>query len=472
VSLAPAPRVRALNAAPVAGAGRYVLHWMTAFRRTRWNFALEHALARARELGKPLVVLEALRSDHEHATERIQRFVIDGMADQRERFARAGIAYHPYVEPRRGAGRGLLAALARDAALVVADDWPGYFLPRMLAAAARKTAVRLEAVDACGILPLAATPGPFPTAYAFRRFLQRELPAHLATRPAADPLARVRAKPAALPRAVLARWPAADDRLLGARGAGLAGGEAAGRRRLARFLSARLPRYGERNDPAVEATSGLSPYLHFGHVSSHEALARILDDEDWTPERLGRGAAGKREGWWGLSAAAEGFLDQLVTWRELGFAAARHESDLMSLAALPAWAQKTLGEHAGDARRPRYELEDFEAARTHDPLWNAAQRQLLAEGTIHNYLRMLWGKKVLEWSASPAEALAILYHLNDRHALDGRDPNSASGILWTLGRYDRPWGPERPVFGTVRYMSSAATARKLDVEPYLRRFGP
>lgn len=139
---------------------------------------------------------------------------------------------------------------------------------------------------------------------------------------------------------------------------------------------------------------------------------------------------------------------------------------------LPAWAQATLGKHERDPRTYRYELPAFERGATHDPLWNAAQGQLLREGRIHNYLRMLWGKKILEWTTSPRDALAVMIALNDRYALDGRDPNSYSGIFWTLGRYDRPWAPERPIFGTIRYMSSENTARKMPVKGYIRRFAP
>ena len=135
----------------------------------------------------------------------------------------------------------------------------------------------------------------------------------------------------------------------------------------------------------------------------------------------------------------------------------------------PRGALATLKKHAKDKRAYRYTMEEFASARTHDPLWNAAQRQLLDEGLIHNYLRMLWGKKILEWSANPPEALEIMLELNNRYALDGQDPNSYSGIFWILGRYDRPWGPERPIFGTIRYMSSENTAHKVRVRDYIRR---
>jgi deoxyribodipyrimidine photo-lyase len=149
-----------------------------------------------------------------------------------------------------------------------------------------------------------------------------------------------------------------------------------------------------------------------------------------------------------------------------------HRADYDRYESLPAWALATLGAHASDPRPQLYSLAQFEAGDTHDPIWNAAQRELVETGRIHNYLRMLWGKKILHWSASPREALEIMIVLNDRYALDGRDPNSYSGISWVLGRYDRAWGPERPVFGKIRYMSSAATRRKLRLNAYLQRFGP
>ena len=138
---------------------------------------------------------------------------------------------------------------------------------------------------------------------------------------------------------------------------------------------------------------------------------------------------------------------------------------------LPMWARETLEEHAGDQRTHIYTLDDFAAGRTHDPLWNAAQNQLRRDGDLHNYLRMLWGKKILEWTRSPQEAADVMIELNNRYALDGCDPNSYSGIFWVLGRYDRAWGPERPVYGKIRYMTSENTARKVRVKDYLRRYG-
>jgi deoxyribodipyrimidine photo-lyase len=193
--------------------------------------------------------------------------------------------------------------------------------------------------------------------------------------------------------------------------------------------------------------------------------------ERWSPEDIEPPANGRRAGWWGVRSSAEAFLDQLVTWRELGFNVCAKNPSHDRWESLPKWAQQTLGEHAGDRREHIYSFEQFDRAETHDPLWNAAQRQLKHEGTIHNYLRMLWGKKILEWTQEPREALAVMIELNNRYALDGRDPNSYSGIFWVLGRHDRAWGPERPIFGKVRYMSSDNTARKFRVAGYLEKYG-
>jgi len=487
-------RIRVLRDEPLRGDGAFVLYWMVAARRTRWSFALDRAIALARDLGRPLVVLEALRVAYPYASDRLHRFVLDGMADNAARFAAAGIAYHPYVEPRDGDGRGLLATLASRACAVVTDDFPHFFLPRMLAAAIPQVPCRFEAIDGNGILPLAITDRRFPTAYAFRRFVQQRLPAWVADGPTPDPLAGPMPPslpfppalpaglpsglPAGLPPDLLDRWPASDLRPDLARlpidhavpPAPLRGGEQSARDALARFVAGPLDRYADdRNHPDLEAASGLSPYLHFGHVSAHEVLHAVAPA--WSSSPADRRPDGRRDGWWGLDPSREAFLDQLVTWRELGFGNAARDPDAGRFDGLPAWARATLAAHAADPRPHLYSLDDLESARTHDPLWNAAQRQLLREGRIHNYLRMLWGKKILEWSPSPREAFDRLLHLNDRHALDGRDPNSASGIAWCLGRYDRPWGPERPIFGTVRYMASANTLRKVRCRKYLECHG-
>ncbi len=459
--MVPNMRLRRCNDAPVRPGAGHVLYWMTSARRTGWNLGLQRALDHATEWDRPLVVLEALRCDYPWASDRLHRFVLQGMRDNALALAEGGVTYFPYVEPSRGAGRGLLGALAEDACVVVTDDYPAFILPRMLRSAAEAVPVRLEAVDSNGLLPLRASDRVFPTAYSFRRFLHRALPEHLDDLPTADPLADAALPEMELPAAIVRRWPSADASLLESDDDGLRplpidhsvssvayeGGRVAGLRTLDRFLDARLDRYAdERNQPEEDVTSELSPYLHFGHVSAHEVFDAVADREGWNEGQLGE-PNGSRKGWWGMSEPAEAFLDELVTWREVGFNRCALSDDYDRYESLPEWALTTLDDHADDPRDHAYDLERFENATTHDPLWNAAQVQLSRQGRIHNYLRMLWGKKILEWSASPRDALDVMIELNNKYAVDGRDPNSYSGIFWVLGRYDRAWGPERPIFG-------------------------
>lgn len=479
----PADRLRQANDQPIRSEGDYVLYWMTAARRTRYNFALDHAVVRARELGLPLVIMEALRCDYRWASDRHHRFVLDGMHDNAEACRKAKVLYYPYVEPAVGAGKALLQTLAERAAIVVADDYPCFFLPQMVAAAASSLPMRMESVDSNGLLPY-RTPGrAFTRAYDFRRYLQKSLRPHLAKQPREDGLAKHGLPaPPKLAAEVHQRWPAASPELLeGTQGLAAfpinhqvaptaqAGGAKQAERRLHDFVSDHLAGYAEhRNDDG--ATSELSPYLHFGHLGAHEIFAAIAKQEQWNPAKLADITSGKRGVWWGMSEAAEGYLDQLVTWRELGFGFCHFRPDFERYESLPDWARATLAEHAADARPHLYSLASFDQAQTHDELWNAAQNQLRSEGRIHNYLRMLWGKKILHWSAGPEVALDIMIELNNRYALDGRDPNSYSGIFWTLGRFDRAWGPEREIFGKIRYMTSANTRRKLRLSDYLAKW--
>ncbi len=480
----PESRIRVVREQPPRADAAFVLYWMRATRRAEHNFALDRAIAWSRELALPLVVLEPLRCDYPWAADRHHSFVIDGMADNQKAFERAPILYHPYVEPSVGHGKGLLAALAQRAAVVITDLHPSFHYPHMLAAAAAQIDARLEAVDSCGLLPLAATERNFTTAHAFRRFLQKELPKHFDDAPRVDPLRGLELPELArLPAAITKRWPAAElDR---DRAAWLAelpldhapavtelrGGARAGTARAKAFVGGKLAGYGEgHNHPDDDGASGLSPYLHFGHVSPHAVLRAIAAQHDWTPQQVAKKPTGSREGWWGLPPGAESFLDELVTWRELGHNHAATRDDLEDYASLPTWARATLAKHADDERPSIYDREQLESAQTHDEVWNAAQRQLVQDGTMHNYLRMLWGKKVLQWSATPEQAADVLVELNNRWAIDGRDPNSYSGIYWVFGRYDRPWGPEREIFGTVRYMSSESTVRKLRLKRWLQRY--
>ncbi len=481
----PEIRVRQASSAQVAAGGDFVLYWMVANRRTRWNFSLQRAVEWCQELERPLVVLEALRCGYRWANDRLHQFVIQGMADNAGAIKEKAALYYPYLEPKPGAGQGLLEELAGRACVVVSDDYPCFFLPRMVQAAVDQIPVRFELVDSNGLLPMRAADKVFARAYDFRRYLQKQLRPHLDELPEEAPLDRVHLPWLdKLPTAITRKWPVADVRELASESnlvsefpidhevavSPIAGGAHAAEKRLQDFLDNRLADYESRNDPDRDVASGLSPYLHFGHIAAHQVFAETMSREGWSAKQIAEKATGSSSGWWGTSEAAEGFLDELITWRELGFNICWQRDDYAQYDSLPEWAQQTLAEHEQDAREYVYSLEEFEHAETHDELWNAAQRQLLREGRLHNYLRMLWGKKILEWTESPRDAIDVMIELNNKYALDGRDPNSYSGIFWVLGRYDRAWGPERPVFGKIRYMSSENTARKLSVKGFLEKY--
>jgi deoxyribodipyrimidine photo-lyase len=486
MSAVPHIRVFQVNDRPIRPEGQYVLYWMTSNRRLRDNFALDRAIEQCRKLDKPLLILEALRCGYQWASDRIHTFIVQGMADNAREAKKRGITLISYLEPTAGAGKGLLKTLAAEACAVVGDYFPCFMLPHMTQAASHQVDVAMELVDSNGVLPVSSGQKAFPTAYAFRRFLQHNLLAHLQAFPEPDPLKSSEGlEGAKVPQSVVAKWHfASEDELakpagLVSRlpidhsiGAGaLTGGPEAGLKALKVFLEKGLSIYNEqRNQPFSGATSNMSPYLHFGHVAAHTVFKCIAVREKWSSAKLSSKVDGKRVGWWGMSAASEAFLDQLITWRELGYNAARFLPSFDKYESLPEWARESLAKHSSDPRKYIYSRDQLSAAETHDQVWNAAQRELVRTGQMHNYLRMLWGKKVLEWSRTPEEALETLIDLNNRYALDGRNPNSYSGIFWCFGRYDRPWGPERQIFGVIRYMSSDNTVKKLDLDAYLKMF--
>lgn len=465
--------------------GDYVLYWMIAQRRTRASHALQQAVHHAERLGKPLLVFEPLDCSYRWASDRLHTFVIEGMRDNRAALAEGPVGYLPYVEPSPGAGQGQLAALAERACVLVTDTHPAFRWPSLVARAARVVDARIEAVDGCGLVPLRLPDKDYKRAVDFRRYLHKNLSEILEHLPALDPLAEAALPPfAGVPDAITEAWPPADpDALLGPDGlAGLPidhdvppvperpGGAVEAADRLHRFLRSRFSSYPERNHPDEDVASELSPWLHFGHIGAADVWQAVVDHEEWEIERMNPSCFAKQQGAWGASEAFEAFIEELLTWRELGHVMAFRDPDHDSYDGLPDWARETLEAHADDPREHLYSLDDLADARTDDPIWNAAQRQLRETGIIHNYLRMLWGKRVLAWRPDPRDAFDTLVELNNRYALDGRDPNSYSGIAWVFGRYDRAWGPEREIYGKIRYMTSQSTKRKLKLSDWLARW--
>ena len=436
-------RVRKLNDSGVRPGGRYVLYWLRHNRRAEANHALRFAACLANRLELPLVAFEGLASGCPYANRRRHTFLMEGAAGTAARLRKLGIGYIFHLERRPAGMEAALTETLRNAAAVVTDDYP-----ETLSGPLPVFDLQAWAVDSSSVVPAAAIDKRSYAAYSIRPKIHKLLPRFL------EPVEAVR---------VGRRYPGQESPLPGiadlascaidhtvAPSTAFRGGRAQAERHLERFLASRLPRYSrDKNEPSAHATSDLSPYLHAGYISPLEVALAV------------RSHAGEHK--W----IADEFLEELLVRRELAFNFARYAKRVDSLDELPEWARATLAKHRQDPRDPVYTREQFESAATCDDLWNATQKELLLRGKIHGYYRMYWGKKIVEWSAAPEEALATMIHLHDRYALDGQDPNTYANILWCFGLHDRPW-PERPVFGTVRSMSRAGMERKTDVPAYLR----
>ncbi|MBJ24043.1 MAG: deoxyribodipyrimidine photolyase [Euryarchaeota archaeon] len=497
-SIISSQRITNLNDEKINSNGKFVLYCMISTRRLKWNFGLKFAVEKAKELKKPLIVIESLNIDHKWASDRIHNFVINGMLNNRTDFEDTPITYIPFVETKINQGKGLLKNLSDLSSLVIIDDFPTYLPKIVVNRIAPKLPVMTIAVDSNGILPMKLAGKECTTAHSFRRFTHKNLLLFIENEIFKDKMPNMKGLEKlsndelneifrdidfeTTPLEWLWRASQPDDIGINALSSididhevypvnSLIGGSNNAMEKMNSFIDNKLDNYSEdRNKPSKKATSGLSPWLHFGHISTHEIVFNILTKEKWDPSLINEDRIGSRYGWWGLSESAEEYLDQLITWRELGFNFAYFRKDHTNWTSLPKWAQESLEKHSLDYKEETYTFEDLEASKTSDPIWNAAQNQLIREGIIQNYLRMLWGKKILQWAPDAKTAMNWMIKLNDRWALDGRDPNSYTGIFWVLGRHDRAWF-ERPIFGKIRYMTSNSTKRKYKLDEYLKTYG-
>jgi deoxyribodipyrimidine photo-lyase len=447
-------RVRCLNDAPVRREAKYVLYWSQMNRRVECNHALAHAIELANSLKLPVLFYEALGCTYKYANDRLHTFVVEAVPETQKRARAAGLGYVFHLRKRRTDPNNVLYRLAADAALIVTDDYPTFIAPLHNASVPAKIGIPYFAVDSSCIVPMNLMEKREYAAYTIRPKIKKLLPKFLHR--FAMPLVKTRWReqvPADIHTEV-------DDvaALVGQceidhtvkPSTVFRGGRKIAEVALERFVSEKLRHYAEgRNEPSKHVTSDLSPYLHFGQISSLEVA---MEAKERAPEH------------------SEEFLEELIVRRELAYNFARFSEDPESFANLPDWAQKTLHVHAADKREPVYTREQFEKAQTHDPLWNASQKEMLFRGKIHGYYRMYWGKKIIEWSPTCQDALETMIYLHDRYALDGRDPATYTNILWCFGLHDRPW-TERPVFGMIRWMSLDGMKRKTDVDSYLREIG-
>jgi deoxyribodipyrimidine photo-lyase len=442
-------RVQRLNDRPVTD-GKYVLYWMQASQRVVFNHALEYAIRQANERNRPAIVVFGLTDRFPEANLRHYAFLLEGLSEVRDALHERGIQFVVKHQSPELA----VAQIAKEACMVVADR--GYLRVQKAwhSHVARKVPCLVAQVESDVVVPVEmASDKEVYAASTLRPRIKKHLSRFLV------PLKETPVKRDSLGLKFdslnVRQWDGVLSKLRLDRSVGpvdsIRGGAGNAARLLDDFISHKLKYYGHRrNDPSTDYGSQMSPYLHFGQVSPLQIALKV------------RQVRGKPK------EAKEAYLEELIVRRELSMNFVHYNPLYDSFKALPDWARSSLKVHAKDQREYQYNLEEMERAQTHDPYWNAAQREMVVTGKMHNYMRMYWGKKILEWSAAPEEAFENALYLNNKYELDGRDPNGFAGVAWCFGKHDRAWA-ERPVFGKVRYMNAAGLRRKFNIEAYVRR---
>jgi len=439
-------RIEVLNGKSLTD-GKYVLYWMQAAQRAEYNHALEYSIRNANELRKPVVVFFGITENFPEANERHYYFMLEGLKQVQTALQRKGIQMVIWHKsPDVGA-----VAVAEEAALLVVDAGQLRIQRRWRENAARRVKCPLHEVETNLIVPVeqASDKENF-SAGTFRPRITKQLDYYLAplkhTKPKRDSIG-LKLKSLNIDNIDRTISKLKVDRSVG-KASTFEGGSEEAKRRLSDFLKTKLDEFADlRNDPGAECLSNMSPYLHFGQISPLYIALEVSKT---------------------ASPGKDAYLEELIVRRELSHNFVFYNSNYDSFACLPPWARNTLNYHRRDKREYAYSLAEFEPAKTHDPYWNAAQKEMLITGKMHGYMRMYWGKKILEWSKDPRTAFKIALYLNNKYELDGRDPNGFAGVAWCFGKHDRAWG-ERPVFGKVRYMNAAGLKRKFDPDAYVKK---
>jgi deoxyribodipyrimidine photo-lyase len=434
--------------------GKCVVYWMQRAGRGRDNHAVDLAVKVANALGLPLVVYFAGIANFPSANLRHYAFLNRGLVDVEKDLQERNISFVLRNAPRESHERLLKDV---EAAFLVGDENPVREPERWRRELAAKVKIPFWTVDADVVVPSKLIEKAQYGAYTIRPRLYRMLPEYLV--PYENPKAK---KAWAQPKGFhsdsvhedMTRGWKELDRSVGPVESWV-GGRHAAVERLGHFANKLLKNYErDRNRPEVDGTSSMSPYLHFGHIGP-VTIALAVD------------AVVKKDP--SLQGARDGYINELIAWRELAVNFVKYTPNYDTADCAEDWAKKTIAEHEKDERERLYSLRQLEAGETYDELWNAAQIQMVEYGWMHNYLRMYWAKKILEWTPNVATAVRFAVHLNDKYFLDGRDPNGYAGIAWSMvGKFDRAWG-ERPIFGKIRYMSGASTGRKFDSKLYIEQ---
>jgi deoxyribodipyrimidine photo-lyase len=454
--LASNPRIRIRRDGPPHPEGKCVVYWMQRAMRVFENPALDVAIDAANHLGLPVVIFFSVIPNYPNANLRHYHFMQQGLRDVEQDAAERGTGFILRRHPHNSLEKFLAEV---EAAMLIGDENPCREPERWRKVLARKLKLPYWTVDADVVVPSNVFGRDYFLLQHLRPHLQAALPKFFTGSKQPKPQHSWR-NPKSFAADSLARDITAGfkdlDRSIKPVDTFI-GGTHAALKHLHDFIDHGLKDYGEnRNHPELRGTSRLSPYLHFGNISpvTVALAARNAVTQGKTSQ-----------------PACDRFLEQVISWRELSVLFVKYNENYDNWECAESWARQSLVEHTGDPRPYRYTLDELERARTHDDLWNAAQREMVETGWMHNYMRMYWAKMILEWAPDPARAYEWAVTLNDRYELDGRDPNGYAGIAWAIvGKHDRPWF-NRPVFGLVRSMTAASTAKKFDAKQYINQYG-
>lgn len=437
-------RIHRLNDKAMNPKGAYVLYWMQQAQRVQLNHALHLAVSRANDQSLPLLVVFGLTPDYPDANWRHFAFMIEGLIEVEQSLNDMGIA----MQVRIGSPPEVALAASRKAALLVCDRGYLRHQRQWRRQVAAKAACPVVEVESDAVVPVSAVSGKAEfAARTIRGKIHRQLPSFLNPLTAIVPGSRDQAL-ADRPDFGKMAEQLQVDRTIHAVTEFAKGGYTRARLRLDRFISDHLAGYNEkRHKLSIEACSQMSPYLHFGQISPLEITLAVKQAD-------------------APNEAKEAFLEELIVRRELAINHAWFNPMYDRYKGLPGWARRTLAAHRSDRREAVYRYGELVQAHTHDPYWNAAMNEMRETGFMPNYMRMYWGKKIVQWQSTPWHAYTTALRLNNTYFLDGRDPNSYAGVGWVFGLHDRPW-KERPVFGQIRYMARAGLERKFDTKAYV-----
>jgi deoxyribodipyrimidine photo-lyase len=443
------PRLKTLNRKNVCS-GQFVLYWMQQSQRAEFNHALEYGVKQANDHGLPLLVIFVLTENYPEANIRHYTFMFEGLAETQKTLKKRGIR----MIVREGHPPDAVLMQSLSAAMVICDRGYLRHQKKWRKELAAKAPCLVMEVESDVVVPVGEVSRKAEyAAYTIRPRIKKKLDKFL------KPVPEISLKKDSLKiqideldlssmQIMLQRLDV--DREVFPVTALFKGGTSQAKNRFEKFVRDNLVRYKQNsNQPQTDDISQMSPYLHFGQISPVYLSLKIMKYD------IGQDIK-------------DAFMEQLVIRRELAVNYAEYTSEYDQFHSIPEWAQRTLNEHQDDHRIVKYDLYQLENFQTHDEYWNAAMREMKYTGFMHNYMRMYWGKKILEWSMTPEQAFKTALYLNNKYFLDGRDPNSYAGVSWLFGLHDRPF-KERNIFGKVRYMAASGLERKCDIKSYVEK---